>query len=117
MPMDWNEAIKELTQVLKEEPGRISIKRALAAATNMQKTENKMSIKFLEKEFMDALEEDTANGNRQACTKEYPCPKGDKGRWTHPDAISKGSHDAGDCEVQDWHCPICGLDFEEELAQ
>jgi hypothetical protein len=57
---------------------------------------------------------------RKTCTKEMPMPKGDTGRWIHPDAIYEsddygkgGGVSDGDYEV--YNCPHCGKRFKVEL--
>lgn len=52
--------------------------------------------------------------DREVCTKERPMPKGDAGRWQHPDAVDAGEEDyglSGGGSYDRYVCPHCGLMF------
>ena len=53
------------------------------------------------------------------CCEERPWAPDKKGRWQHPQAQSAGAdRDYGlGINCAQYHCPICGLDFEVELPQ
>ncbi len=51
---------------------------------------------------------------RQTCSKEYPMPKGDKGRWNHPESNYLGDEygSLGEGGSYEWYeCRICGLRY------
>jgi hypothetical protein len=54
----------------------------------------------------------------QTCTKEKPMPKGDPGRWAHPDAeflfAEDGSLSDGG-SYDRYECPNCGKRFWVEI--
>jgi hypothetical protein len=55
---------------------------------------------------------------RKTCSKESPMPKGDNGRWLHPDAEymkdDYGSLSQGG-SYEEYKCPNCGLNFRVTL--
>lgn len=55
--------------------------------------------------------------SRGICTKDAPMPKGDMGRWLHPDAVCvyeeyNGTHSGN---FERYECPHCGVRFMVEL--
>lgn len=55
---------------------------------------------------------------RKTCTKEAPMPKGDTGRWLHPDAtldFEEYNGLSGGGDYEHYTCPNCGKAFYVEL--
>lgn len=56
--------------------------------------------------------------DRKTCTRDAPMPKGDKGRWLHPDAkcvYEEYGALSGGGDYERYRCPNCGLAFWVEL--
>lgn len=53
---------------------------------------------------------------RSVCTADAPMPKGDKGRWLHPDAIEiENDYGSAYGSYDRYECPHCTLRFWVEL--